>query len=113
MEDIILAAASTGVWAFTSRALFRHWVRNDTLSRKEDKCSHGYRYIHDDESCHGNMPLPHGEVALWAILAGLVLPVVLFVLFVVRNTPVSVRENAEKVAALEAENSELRRRQER
>ena len=108
MSGLIIAAASLAAWLLASRWLFRRWVRNDTLSNKDEKCSHGYQVAHAGESCHGRHPASHGAVAAAAGLAALFLPVTLCAFFVMHNPPMSNRELREKTEALEEENAKLR-----
>jgi hypothetical protein len=108
MAWIVLAASLT-TWLLTSRYLFRRWVRTDYITTNAPSCTHGYLEIHKNEHCNPEIPAPYGAVAALAVTAALFFPVTLFIYGVMARPPLGRKELAEKIAALEEENSQLRR----
>lgn len=97
----------------TARGLFRYWVRNDTFMVGNAVCSHGYARRHNRQPCHGEQPLDHFAVALIALGAGIIFPLVLAFFIVMYHPPMGLAEVRRKLAELESENSRLRAEQER
>lgn len=107
--NLIFAVIALGIWAVTSRYLFRRWVKNDTLMLWDKKCSHGYETIHKHESCHGKHLVSHLETAELASLTALIFPVTLFFLFIMHKPPMNARALQESIRELTAENERMRR----
>ena len=107
--NLIYATLSLAAWAVTARYLFRRWVKNDTFTEYNPTCSHDYQTLHRGTSCHGRRPVTHIQVALFAAVAALAFPVVLFLLFVMANPPVSRTALENSIRELENENKKLRK----
>lgn len=93
--------------------LFRYWVRNDTFMVDNAVCSHGYAHLHRYRPCHGRQLLDHFTLALIALGAGIIFPLVLVLFIVMHDPPMGLAEAKRKLAELESENSKLRAEQER